>query len=206
VNVGLIKKLKNKILQVILICGVFLGFGSAATAQDAPRAEIFGGYTYQDTLVFSSTRTSSSGWQAEGTVNFYRWFGLTTELGGSYGISGAMTTTVVGVTQTVTLHEYFHTFLFGPQIAWRRKNLTPFAHLLLGEARNGGTEKIVDSLGNTFKFQLGGSVAAMYAGGGMDFKLSDRIAWRAEADYPSFGSAKDVRVSTGIVFRLGKQK
>ncbi|HZQ18112.1 MAG TPA: hypothetical protein VFA90_05275 [Terriglobales bacterium] len=63
-----------------------------AGAQVFPKAEIFGGYSYGNIQLLSD-RSSANGWHASATVNFYKWFGLTSDFGGLYGANGTETTT-----------------------------------------------------------------------------------------------------------------
>src|SRR2546425_8819945 len=49
------------------------------------------------------------------------------------------------------------------------------------------------------------SVAAAAIGLGVDYGFSKNLAWRIQADELQMsGAASDVRIATGIVFRLGK--
>jgi hypothetical protein len=83
---------------------------------------------------------------------------------------------------------HFHTYMFGPVFSARTDKVTPFAHALFGGASGG-----------TF---------AMAFGGGADVKMADKVAFRlVQADWlvlrsEGFTSKKNVRVSTGLVFRF----
>jgi hypothetical protein len=85
-------------------------------AQDAPKAEIFAGYSYGNyelsagaapisistsgistTMVSPSARMGLSGWNSSATVDINRWFGFATDFSGYYSGSS------VSVTQTETL-------------------------------------------------------------------------------------------------------
>ena len=190
--------------------GVLLCVCSTAVfAQDFPKAEIFGGYTYASMPVLSG-RSNANGWDASATVNLYKWFGLTSDFSGLYGLKGSETLQLSGGTFTEQISENFHSFMFGPQISYRHGRLVPFAHLLVGESRVG--EKLVVSSSSIGGFTIGGPVtqratttgtAAM--GVGVDYSFAKNLAWRVQADsLLTAGSASNVRVATGIVFRLGK--
>ena len=190
--------------------GVLLCVCSTAVfAQDFPKAEIFGGYSYASMPVLSG-RANANGWNASATVNLYKWFGLTSDFNGLYGLKGSATLQLAGATVTEQISENFHSFLFGPQVSYRKGRLVPFAHLLVGESRVG--EKLVVTSSSLGGFTVGGPVtqratttgtAAM--GVGVDFAFRKNLAGRIQADsLLTAGSASSVRISTGIVFRLGK--
>jgi outer membrane immunogenic protein len=92
------------------------------------------------------------------------------------------------------------TFMAGPRISFRGQRLTLFAQALAGGVH----------ADNPFTAGVGfaGSV-----GGGADFRLTRRLSWRVlEADYlltraynGSNNIQNSIRLTTGIVFRLGNQ-
>lgn len=190
--------------------GVLLCVCSTAVfAQDFHKAEIFAGYSYASMPVLSG-RANANGWNASATVNVYKWFGLTSDFNGLYGLKGSETIPLGTGTVTEQISENFHSFMFGPQISYRKGRLVPFVHLLVGESRVG--EKLVVSSSSVSGFTLGGPVtqratttgtAAM--GLGVDYSIGKNLAWRVQADsLLTAGSASNVRISTGIVFRIGK--
>lgn len=190
--------------------GVLLCVCSTAVfAQDFPKAEIFGGYSYASMPLLNG-RNNANGWNASATVNLYKWFGLTSDFNGLYGLKASQTLQLGSGTVTEQISENFHSFLFGPQISCRKGRLVPFAHLLVGESRVG--EKLVVGSSSIGGFTLGGVVtqratttgtAAM--GAGVDYSFGKNLAWRVQADsLLTAGSASNVRISTGLVFRLGK--
>ena len=184
-----------------------------AGAQDFPKAEICGGYSYGNIQVLSEN-SSANGWNASVTVNFYKWFGLTSDFSGLYGANGTETTTIPllpPITETIQekVTAKVHTFMFGPQFSLRRGRLQPLVHFLVGEARSNESGTITET-GLPGPFVLNGhnslvtSSGAFAAGGGLDYTLKKNLAWRVQADYLALGTASDVRISTGIVFRLGR--
>jgi hypothetical protein len=157
-----------------------------------------------------SGRANANGWNASATVNLYKWFGLTSDFSGLYGLKGSETIPLGSGTVTEQISENFHSFLFGPQISYRKGRLVPFAHLLVGESRLG--EKLVVSSGSIAGFVIGGPVTQRATttgtaaiGLGVDYSFGKNLAWRVQADsLLTAGSASNVRISTGIVFRVGK--
>lgn len=187
--------------------------GTFAAAQDFPKAEIFGGYSYGNIQVLSGN-SSANGWNASVTVNFYKWFGLTSDFSGVYGAKGSETTTIPllpPITETIQekANANVHTFMFGPQFSLRRGRLQPLVHFLIGEARSGESVTITETgLPGLFVLNSHNSLvtssASFAAGGGFDYTIKKNLAWRVQADYMSLGTSNDMRVSTGIVFRLGR--
>lgn len=185
-------------------------------AQDAPKAEVFGGYSYlrlnSDTpATVSLSGINLNGWNASVTGNFNKWLGVTGDFSGHYG-----SPSIFGVeVKTKT-----HLFLFGPRVSYRKSDrVTPFAQALFGGARlNGSTSLLSDSQ----------TAFAMALGGGVDVKASKSVAIRlVQADYvltrfkeasiacfanpllppcpvPGRATQNNVRLSFGVVFRFGQ--
>ena len=165
----------------LLTVTILFFLASLAVAQDFPKAEIFGGYQ------FSRQNSSNlNGWNASLTGNFNHWFGVTSDFSGAY-----ITNAGVGFRS--------YTFTFGPTVAARNhETFTPFAHALLG-----GFHQSADISGSSLRTTNG---FAMIFGGGVDAKISSRLAVRlGQFDLMSFhasGASSNIfRYSGGIVFR-----
>jgi len=154
---------------------VFAGlFCLPAVAQDHPKVELFGGYQY----THLEPSLNAHGWNASITGNMNHWFGLAADFSGAYK-SGFK----------------FHTYMFGPVIAARQsERVTPFVHALFGGAHASNGVSF-----NGFSMALGG---------GLDVKVNNNVAVRfVQADwlltrFEGITDKKNVRVSTGIVFRF----
>jgi len=177
---------------------VMLFLPLATMAQDTPKAQVFGGYSYfrQDGL--GNPDENLNGWNGAVTVNLNKWFGATADFSGHYGGP-----TIGGV----KFHDNVHNFLFGPTVSYRKNSsLTPFAHALFGASR-----LHQEGIGNDAGF-------AMALGGGVDWKVHNNISIRlGQIDYvmsrlsdnPGVAgaptdTANNLRFSTGIVFNFGK--
>jgi Outer membrane protein beta-barrel domain len=197
-------------MRTLIFSVVMFGAVLGAAAQDFPRAEIFGGYSYGNFQVLSS-RSSLNGWNASATVNIYHWFGLTTDLGGLYGGKGSEVIPLpapIGP-QTETISEHLNTFMFGPQFSYRTGKISAFTHMLIGESRV--NEKLAVSCTACNGFLVGSvsnsvtiAETTLALGIGADYKLNRNLAWRVQADYVPISTTSNLRVSTGIVFTLGK--
>lgn len=206
-----------------LAMGLCIAFSVAWRAQEFPRAEVFGGYAYGNFGPVSSGagRTNLNGWNTSLGVNVNRWFGLVSDFGGHYGSLNGSTPlppipcapTACGV--ATSENDKYHSFLFGPQFSFRIKKVTPFVHALLGGARlnRSGTATILLSpapipplFPPTYNFSISTTNFAFAGGGGVDYKFTERFAWRVQADYLEIGipnrTLNNIRVSTGLVICL----
>lgn len=166
---------------ILMIC-LFCLVASSSIAADFPKAEIFGGFQY--THLEGSGGAIGVNFAVNG--NFNDWFGITADIGTAYMSEfGA------------DFNNY--TVTFGPVVSVRQNKIyTPFLHALIGldHASAGGS------------FNTTSSGLAFLAGGGLDLKLTDRLAFRAgQVDWMlvhgSGGtSSKNARISVGIVFRF----
>ena len=184
-----------------------------AVAQDTPRFELFGGYSYASaSKALTPSRPNLNGWNAALAANANRWFGVVGDFSGYYGSTG-ISSSGIGVVcpsapcptrPEISLDTKVHTFLLGPQISLRRNLATPFAHALFGlGATSAHLNSPFSTIGTT-----SGDAFAMALGGGVDLRINDRLAWRVQPDYLQthflHTTQKNFRVSTGIVFKFGK--
>lgn len=162
---------------------LLLGAGLPALAQENPKAEFFGGFSYhrQDFAVLSD---SGIGWQAAIHANFSPYLGLTADFGGQYG-------------KLLGLSFRDYQLLVGPRFIGRGERVTGFAHFLFG----------VRSLRGLRALGLGGTNFAMGFGGGTDVSLNDRISIRVmQFDYIPTKDVvwlTDYRFGAGIVLKFG---
>jgi hypothetical protein len=164
-------------------------------AQEVPKAEIFGGYSFMSVGNKDlSSRQSLNGWEASASGNLTKWFAIEGDVSGHY-----KSVSVLGV--SVTISDY--TFAGGPRI-----NFKPvFAHVLVGGDRVSAS---------AFGFTGSHDGLSVAAGGGIEYPFSPHLAARVSADYvmdrhnvsiPGVGSTtvtfNNARVSAGIVYTFG---
>jgi hypothetical protein len=183
--------------KLFFIVAVALALPIIAQAQDSPRMEIFGGYSYlrlDDTL---NDDRDLNGWNA--SVNqtiFFNWLGFKADFSGHYGDS------IVAFGTGADLSTYL--FLFGPQFTLRKsKRFQPFGHVLFGAVRSNLRSSV--SGGPTVE----NTAFAMAAGGGLDVRVLDKLSVRLfQADYVltrfNDDNQSSLRASTGLVLRFGK--
>jgi len=151
-----------------------------AFAQDYPKAELFGGYSFMRADTGVGTHYNANGWAAGLTGNANDWFGVAGYFSGHYK-SGVK----------------IYGFLFGPELSYRKnEKVRPFFHALFGGAHGSGG----GGSDNAF---------AMAYGGGFDVKANDKVAIRvAQFDYVAtrFGGVfeHNYAFSAGVVFRFGQ--
>ncbi|MGA2260375.1 MAG: hypothetical protein ABSH28_02945 [Acidobacteriota bacterium] len=163
--------------------------GTALAQENAPRAEIFGGYSYMRTADGANT----NGWNLTPTYYFNTWLGLAGNLAGHY--------------QTQPSSAAAYTFFAGPQIAHSAGKITGFGHVFIGGAHVGDQFDLISG-----GVRGGHNGFAMAFGGGVDVSVAKKIAVRVvQVDYeriwvknPStFQNAgtNNVRLSFGIVLK-----
>jgi opacity protein-like surface antigen len=178
----------------------------ASAAAQAPKLEVFGGYSVEhiapcggntsSTQEFScgleqgELQTSKgyfNGWNASATGYFNRFFGVTADFAGHYGAFS-------------TASRY--SFLFGPTFKMRLPILSPFAHALFGFVK--------ETAGNGFDSQYVFTKPEIALGGGVDVNVSRHFAVRpVQLDYelqtsPTSGISNPTgfRLAAGVVFKL----
>jgi Outer membrane protein beta-barrel domain len=173
----------NKLVLLVVFLGLLL---LPAMAADTPKAEVFGGYQYTRVNV-EGTGFNFNGWNASLTGNVNNWFGVTGDFSGAYKTESGVSVKV-------------YTYTFGPTVSLNHEGkVNPFVHALFGGAHLSAS--LEGTGGGTNGF-------AMEMGGGVDAKLSPHLAFRAvQADWVYYrfqgvGESKNVRLSTGIVFRF----
>jgi opacity protein-like surface antigen len=210
---------------------------SVLVVQDYPRIEVFGGYSFLHSgnhdsrlnaqnlppsfvgtsIYLASDGTANlNGWEGSITLNLNKWVGITSDFSGHYGsmkFDEFQQVIVVPAPPPVfarTENPGFssHSFLFGPRFTYRNtERVIPFAHVLFGVNREAAdTSEIVPAPG--IYDDVKETSFAFAAGGGLDFKISKRIAVRAPQidyllNYRNDDRHNNIRISAGLVFRLG---
>jgi hypothetical protein len=181
-----------KAFLISVVCVGLLSF--PLTAQDNPKAEVFGGYQYLH-LGGSGTDVNANGWNASLTGNVNNWLGVTADFSGSY-----KTINVLGVNVNTKVYSYTG----GPVVNLNSGGkFNPFVHALFGGAHVSGSASFEGNSGSASDNGF-----TMMFGGGTDVKLNKAIAYRLfQADWVYYrfsgqSESHNVRLSTGIVFRF----
>lgn len=188
--------------KVLSLLGLLVLVPCAMAAEGAPKAEVYGGYSFfraDDAVSGYSNRLTSlnlHGWGASVAGNLTDWFGVVGDFSGHYGSPKVFRFQIPGVDTNV------HTFMAGPKISFRSGSaFTPFGQALIGATR---------ASAGTFGFGVADHALSAALGGGLDIRVSDSIAIRAiQADYlmTRFFDERqnNIRLSAGIVFRFGTE-
>lgn len=163
-------------MRQFIVLGTVMLLPLILAGQDAPKAEIFGGYSY-----LRNGSNNFNGWEAQATVGAGRFFGVTADFSGHYRTAASIGAGGFAVSADQRLYN----FLFGPTVTARFGKHGIFGHALFGGAHS--------SLGAGFRIPVIGGFTtgvnsatafAMAFGGGLDIGLSDRFAIRpAQVDY-----------------------
>ena len=175
----------TKICVLLVLCPLLSAF---SVAQEFPRVEVFGGYSYMR----FQPGINLNGWNGAMQYNVSRSIGFKADASGHYG------------TPSGSLNSY--SFLFGPVISSRVEGspgFTPFLQGLIGVNRISTSADGLSASDSAF---------AMAFGGGLDVKAARIVSARViQVDYlfTKHGTAmhqNNVRVSAGVVFQFGGQK
>ena len=190
--------------KLFFIAALTLALSIIAQAQEAPRVEVFGGYSYMRLDDDGSGLDRDlNGFNVSGNIKVLR---KRLEIKADVSDHFGQITFTPGISN---IDQRQFLFLFGPQFSLRKSgNIQPFVHTLFGFENLRLNNDIIGDITDTgFAFA---------AGGGVDVKaLSSRLSFRlVQADYVltkfSDSSASgnntnnNLRISTGLVVRFGK--
>jgi hypothetical protein len=190
--------------KLFFIAALTLALPLISLAQEAPRVEVFGGYSYMrlEDLGIDGLDRDLNGYNVAGAFTiFKKSLAIKADVSGHFGdirVPG------ISVDQNQTL------FLFGPQYSLRKSSrIQPFAHALFGFARVKLESDAIsgDLTDNGFAFALGGGVDIKALSSRLSLRLVQADYVRTKLDFLGVGdsnSSNNVRISTGMVIRFGK--
>jgi opacity protein-like surface antigen len=182
----------------------------------APRVEIYGGYQFTRVDFPFLGDHNANGFTTSVSTNMNKYLGVTADFSASWG-SPSFSDFNVGLDAPGSLHYNSYSLMAGPRLTLREDRLTVFGHALVGFAHVSYDKASLNNFLGAFGLQANNFSSNSFAGafgGGIDIRLSRSVSLRAlQADYllTNFADFVDgqrrnrnnVRVSTGIVFRLG---
>ena len=120
-----------------------------------------------------------------GALHLSRSLAVVGEMGRGWRASGRLGTPgAAGPRACPDVRAGFHTFMGGVQYRLPRvRRSTRWVQVLAGRAAFGGTASELGGGGHSSCFEAFSSGLAVAAGGGVDFHLTDRLAFRVAADY-----------------------
>ena len=179
--------------SLILIAAALL-FAVAAVAQDIPKFELTGGYSYVNFHPGLSQITSQNmnGGGGAFVYNLTHLIGIKADFMG-YAVGSGWTNKLINAGYPVTgsASGNMFTYMFGPQIKKHSGKFQPFGEALFGAAHSNGYATILgcisgnDSTSCNLKSGNGNNNAfAMEYGGGLDYALTPHVQIRpVEVDY-----------------------
>lgn len=106
-------------MRLIWLVGLLLSLSLPVFAQDRPKVEIFGGFSYTDVRT-SQDRLKAKGWHAMVAVNSRQsWFEFVADFSGHYGSLGGTPTNI-------------HVAMAGMRFSSQRGRLMGFVHSMYG--------------------------------------------------------------------------
>ncbi|MFZ1008740.1 MAG: outer membrane beta-barrel protein [Candidatus Sulfotelmatobacter sp.] len=210
--------------QTVTVVGIILLSGMAAWAQEFPRVDIGGNYSYARYAPSApySQGHSLNGGGGELNVNINEFLGIKMDLQG-YGSTSTGFNIAPNLTFPTGLQGHaegnLFTYLFGPQIKVRAHHLQPYGQLLFGGAHTNVYGNAFQTIcqpivgGCTLSKAPSAEAFAMDFGGGVDIPVGKHVAIRpVQFDYlltrfsnPFTGSnnQNNFRYSAGVLFSFG---
>jgi outer membrane protein OmpA-like peptidoglycan-associated protein len=183
-----------------------------------PKVEWFLGYSFWRAMPTSSSNRMGylHGGSTSVAYNFNRYLGLVADFGGFD--DSKLTLLGPAGSETVNSAGSVYTYVFGPRLSYRKyERITPFAQALFGGV-HASSVRISGCTGSPSCTPLGSDDSfATMLGAGFDLKITRHVSWRVfqgefllthfrdpfSTDENDRGWQKNVRLSTGIVFRFG---
>lgn len=189
--------------------------GTVAYAQDTPKVELTGDYSYYRfnpglPSLWNSQNLNGGGAQATFYLN--NWFGFAADLQG-YGSYTQCTKPGNPYDVSGCASGNMFTYMFGPQVKYRKGKIEPFAEVLLGGAHSNFYANACTGLEICGSASPSNNAFAMAVGGGVDLAVSSKFAIRlvdADFELTRFGnnftggnnSQSNFRFQTGVQFRF----
>jgi hypothetical protein len=212
-----------KTVRAIQLVVVMMLLGVGAWAQEFPRVELGGDYSF---VRFNPNAAYTQGHSLNGgggsvTVNINEYLGIQMDLQG-YKSNTSSFSIPTGLSfpggASGTVSGDLFTYLFGPQIKVRAHGFHPFGHVLFGAAHtnvySNAFKQICQPVAGTcsFKTSPADDAFAMAFGAGVDIPIGKMVSFRpGEIDYlltrytnPFANSNQNnFRYSAGLVFSFG---
>jgi len=150
------------VLLTVVLSSLFMA------AQQVPRAEVFGGYSY-----LRNSGNSFNGWEGQATANLGEYFGLTADFSGHYR---SLSTLGIGGFGA-SADQRMYNFLFGPTVTTRFSKYSVFGHALFGAAHSSLSAGVrIPVIGGISTGVNSANAFAMALGGGLDFDWTEKLA------------------------------
>lgn len=161
---------------------------AAGFAQIPSLGNVFFGYSYNRADTGSNNRGNLNGWEGSVEGKFLPFVGIVGDVSAQYG--------TLQIPDVVSSSTRIQSYLVGPRVSFPIGKFRPFAHILIGASHLHETSGGVLPSNSETDF-------ADAVGGGIDYHLIPRVAWRVQVDdlQTRFRGDRqdDTRISTGPV-------
>lgn len=186
------KALRSK--NLLVLAALVFVFTVTAIAQEVPKVELTGGYSYMNfhPSIPQITSQNFNGGGGAFVYNVTPWIGIKADfMGYAVGTGWTKKLTNLGYPVTGSASGNLFTYMFGPQIKKHTGKFQPFGEGLFGAGHSNGYASVVNCISgndsNSCNLSNGhgnNNAFAMEFGGGVDYKVSDRVQIRpVEVDY-----------------------
>jgi hypothetical protein len=170
---------------------------AAAFAQVPTAGNVFLGYSFNRASTGWSNTGNLNGWDASVEGKIAPFAGIVAEVGTQYGTLPLQAVHVFGGSGTIDSTTRVESYLFGPRLSVSVGKFRPFAQALIGVGH------LHES---AIEFHYGESSFTDAIGGGVDYHLLPKLAWRVQGDVLQTrfhsGLQNDARISTGLVLKF----
>lgn len=196
--------------NVLVVAVLLLCFSVFGVAQELPKFEIFGGWSYVRPDGGGTDMSPTNGWNASVNIIVNEYVSVEIEGGGHYAAyddpdNGDGTTFMRAGSRS-------HDLAVGPRFSFREnERFQPYYHAMIGVRHSGwddfvGYDEDDMPLWNTGKLNN----FLMIFGGGLDIVVTPKVSIRAfQADYVIerfYGDMiPELRFGTGVVYKIGEK-
>jgi len=168
---------------------------AAGFAQNS--GNVFLGYSFNRASTGWSDTGNLSGWEASVEGKIAPFAGLVADVSTQYGTLHLPAERLFGEPGTVASTPRVASYLFGGRLSHSIGKFEPFAQALLGASHLHET---------AIEFSYAETSFADSIGGGLDYHLRPRLAWRLQGDVLQTrfhgGRQDDARISTGLAWHF----
>ncbi len=173
----------------------------SATGFAQNSGNVFVGYSYNRASTGWSETGNLNGWDASVEGKIARFVGLVADVGTQYGTLQLPTEHITQQPGFVDSTTRVESVLFGPRLSFSKGKFEPFVQGLVGAAH------LHESVpAPSPEFHYGETSLADAIGGGLDYHLRPKLAWRLQGDVLQTrfhgGRQDDARISTGLALHF----
>lgn len=156
--------------HIAIVFALLLLLSAAGFAQIPTSGNVFLGYSLYHGNTGLTDNGTLNGWEGSVEGKIVPWVGMVADVSAQYGtLSNIFLNPPFAVSETNRVQSY----LFGPRVSFPAGKFRPFAHILIGASHLHESSPVFVSSETDF---------ADAVGGGVDYHLIPRVAWRLQLD------------------------